>query len=60
MIKFLVILFIIKLYVRNNISKQIKKKHGLDLIKVLGDFEHKKTKFEKLVADIATTYSNIR
>ena len=47
------ILFIIKLYSRNNIFKHIKKKHGHDLIKVVRDFEQKKTKFEKLVADIA-------
>ena len=47
------ILFIIKLYARNNIFKHIKKKHGHDLIKVVRDFEQKKTKFKKLVADIA-------
>ena len=47
------ILFIIKLYAQHNISKHIKKKHGHDLIKVVRDFEQKKTKFEKLVADIA-------
>ena len=47
------ILFIIKLYSRNNIFKHIKKKHGHDLIKVVRDFEQKKTKFKKLVADIA-------
>ena len=48
MIRFLVILFIINLYARKN----IKKKHGQDLIKVVRDFEQKKTKFEKLDADI--------
>ena len=53
MIKLLVILFIIKLYAQNNIFKHIKKKHGHDLIKVVRDFEQKKTKFKKLVADIA-------
>ena len=53
MIKLLVILFIIKLYARHNIFKHIKKNHGHDLIKVVRDFEQKKTKFEKLVADIA-------
>ena len=53
MMKLLVILFIIKLYARNNIFKHITKKHGHDLIKVVGDFEQKKTKFEKLFADIA-------
>ena len=53
MIKLLVILFIIKLYARHNIFKHIKKNHGHDLIKVVRDFEQKKTKFKKLVADIA-------
>ena len=53
MIKLLVILFIIKLYARKNIFKHIKKKHEHDLIKVVRDFEQKKTKFEKLDADIA-------
>ena len=43
----------IKLYARNNIFKHIKKKHGHELINVVRDFEQKKTKFEKLVADIA-------
>ena len=52
MIKFLVILFIIKLHARKYIFKHIKKKHGQDLIKVVRDFEQKKTKFEKLDADI--------
>ena len=52
MIELLVILFIIKLYARNNIFKHAKK-HGQDLIKVVRDFEQKKTKFEKLDADIA-------
>ena len=47
------ILFIIKLHARNNIFKHIKKKHGHDFIKVVKDFEQKKTKFEKLLADIA-------
>ena len=47
------ILFIIKLYVRNNIFKHVKKKHEHDLIKVVTDFEQKKTKLQKLVADIA-------
>ena len=36
-----------------NFFKHIKKKHGHDLIKTARDFEQKKTKFEKLVADIA-------
>ena len=52
MTKLLVILFIIKLYVRNNIFKRIKKKHGHELINVVRDFEQKKIKFEKLVANI--------
>ena len=53
MIKLLVTHFIIKLYTRDNIFKHIKKKHGHNLIKAVQDFEQKKTKFEKLVADIA-------
>ena len=53
MINLLVIPFIIKLCARNNIFKHIKKKYGQDLIKVVRDFEQKKTKFEKLNADIA-------
>ena len=53
MIKFLLILFIVKLYVRNNIFKHNKKKHGQDIVKVARDFEQKKTKFEKLNTDIA-------
>ena len=52
MTKLLVILFIIKLYARNNIFKRIKKKHGHELINVVRDFEQKKIKFEKLVANI--------
>ena len=47
------IIFIIKLYARNNIFKYIKKKHGRDLIKVVRDSKQKKTKFEKLIAHIA-------
>ena len=46
------ILFILKLYARNNIFKHIKYKPGHGLVKVLRDFEQKKIKFEKLVADI--------
>ena len=53
MIKLLVTLFIIKLYARDNVFKHIKKKHEHNLIKALRDFEQKKAKFEKLVADIA-------
>ena len=52
MTKLLVILFIIKLYARNNIFKRIKKKHGHELINVVRDFEQKKIKFQKLVANI--------
>ena len=47
------ILFIIKLYARNNIFKNIQKKHEHDLVKVVTDFEQKKTKLQKLVVDIA-------
>ena len=53
MIKLLVTLFIIKLYARDNVFKHIKKKHEHNLIKAVRDFEQKKAKFEKLVADIA-------
>ena len=53
MTKLLVILFIVKLYARNNSFRHIKKKHGHELINVVRDFEQKKTKFEKLVANIA-------
>ena len=53
MIKLLVTLFIIKLYTRDNVFKHIKKKHEHNLIKAVRDFEQKKAKFEKLVADIA-------
>ena len=48
----LLLLFLKELYARNNIFKYIKKKHGHDLIKAARDFEQKKTKLEKLVADI--------
>ena len=41
------------MYAQNNILEHIKKKHEHDLIKVFRDFEQMKTKFEKLVADIA-------
>ena len=40
------------MHARKNILKHIKKKHGQDLIKVVRDFEQKKTKFKKLDADI--------
>ena len=53
MIKLLVTLFIIKLYARDNVFKHIKKKHEHNLIKAVRDFEQKKAKSEKLVADIA-------
>ena len=41
------------MYAQNDILEHIKKKHEHDLIKVFRDFEQMKTKFEKLVADIA-------
>ena len=53
MIKFLVNLFVVKLYARNNIFKHIKKQHVQDLVKVVRDFQQKKTKFAKWDADIA-------
>ena len=52
MYKLLVILFIIKLYVRNNIFKHIKKKHGQDIITIIRSFETLKTKYMKIQADI--------
>ena len=41
------------MHTENDIFKHVKKKHGHDLIKVIRDFEKKKTKFENFVSDIA-------
>ena len=52
MLKLLGILFIIKLYARNNVFKHIKKKHGQKIIKIIRSLENLKTKYVKVVADI--------
>ena len=52
MLKLLVILFIIKLYARNNVFKHIKKKHGQDIIRIVRSLKNLKTKYVKVVADI--------
>ena len=52
MIALLVILFIIKLYARNNTFKYIKEKHGKDFIKIVRSYESLKTRYMKVKADI--------
>ena len=52
MFKLLVILFIVKLYARNNCLKCIKKKHGQGILKVVKTLENLKTKYVKGQADI--------
>ena len=52
MIALVVILFIIKLYARNNTFKYIKEKHGQDVIKIVRSYESLKTKYMKVKADI--------
>ena len=52
MFKLLVILFMIKLYARNDIFKYIKKKHGEDIITVIWSLAKLQTKFMKVSADI--------
>ena len=47
-----VLLFIIKLYVRNNIFKRIKKKHGQDILSQVRLLENLKTKYMKVQTDI--------
>ena len=51
MSKLLMILFIIKIYARNDIFKRIKKKHGQDVITVIRSLEKLQTKYGKVVAD---------
>ena len=51
MIKFLVILFIIKLYTRN-IFTRIKKKHGQDVRKLVRSYQSLMSKYIKVTADI--------
>ena len=48
MFKFLVLLFVIKLYARNNISKRIKKKHGQDILSHVRSLENLKSKYMKV------------
>ena len=52
MIALLVILFIIKLYARNNTFKYIKEKHGQDVIKIVRSYESLKTKYMKVKPDM--------
>ena len=52
MFTLLIILFPTKLYVRKDIFKYIKKKHGQDIIKVIRSLEKLQTKFMKVSADI--------
>ena len=52
MFKLLVILFVVKLYARNNSLKCIKKKHGQGILKVVKTLENLKTKYVKAQADI--------
>ena len=52
MFTLLIILFPIKLYVRKDIFKYIKKRHGQDIIKVIRSLEKLQTKFMKVSADI--------
>ena len=52
MFKLLVILFIIKICVRNNIFKSIKKKHGQDMVSLARSYEPLKTKYMTATADM--------
>ena len=52
MFKLLIVLFLIKLYARNDIFKRIKKKHGQDVITVIRSLEKLQIKYGKVVADI--------
>ena len=52
MFKLLVILYIIKLYARDNIFKRVQKKHGQDIISTARTYEQLKTKYMKTLADI--------
>ena len=47
MFKLLLLLFVIKLYARNNILKRIKKKHGQDILSHVRLLENLKTKSMK-------------
>ena len=50
--KLLVILVVIKLYTQIDIFKQIKKKHGQDVLNVVRKYECLLAKFIKLEADV--------
>ena len=52
MFKLLLLLFVIKLYARNNIFKRIKKKHGQDILSHVRSLENLKTKYMKVQVDI--------
>ena len=52
MFKLLLLLFVIKLYARNNILKRIKKKHGQDILSHVRLLENLKTKSMENEADI--------
>ena len=48
MFKLLLLLFVIKLYARNNILKRIKKKHGQDILSHVRLLENLKTNSMKI------------
>ena len=48
MFKLLVLLFVIKLYARNNRFKRIKKKHGQDILSYVRPLENLKSKYMKV------------
>ena len=52
MFKLLLLLFVIKLYARNNVLKRIKKKHGQDILSHVRLLENLKTKSMENEADI--------
>ena len=53
MFKLMAVLFIIKLYVRVNIFRHIKKKHGQDILRVARKFEDLINKHTKMQLDIS-------
>ena len=52
MFKLLLLLFVIKLYARNNVLKRIKKKHGQDILSHVRLLDNLKTKSMENEADI--------
>ena len=52
MFKLLVLLFVIKLYARNDIFKYVKKRHGQDITTVIQSLEKTQRKFMKVGPDI--------